>query len=87
MAGMIAATSVGIVKGTVLADLDYQEDSGADVDMNVVCLSDGRLVEVQGTAEKAAFSRDQFLEMLDVASAGCIEIDRMQREALQLDRR
>ena len=67
---MVAATSVGIVDGRVLLDLDYQEDSRAEVDMNVVMTSNGGLVETQATAEKEAYSRAQLDEMLDVATAG-----------------
>jgi ribonuclease PH len=67
---MVAATSVGIVDGQVLLDLAYEEDSRAEVDMNVVMTSDGGLVETQATAEKGTYSRTQLDEMLDVAEAG-----------------
>jgi ribonuclease PH len=67
---MVAATSVGIVDGQVLLDLAYEEDSRAEVDMNVVMTSDGGLVETQATAEKGTYSRAQLNEMLDVAEAG-----------------
>src|SRR5437588_865797 len=66
----VAAVSVGIVGGEALLDLDYVEDSGADVDLNVVVTGDGLLVEVQATAERAPFSRARLDELLDLASAG-----------------
>jgi ribonuclease PH len=71
---MVAATSVGIVDGRVLMDLDYSEDSRAEVDMNVVMTSDGGLIETQATAEKGSYSRKQLEEMLDVAEAGIREL-------------
>src|SRR5665213_1984051 len=67
---MVAATSVGIVDGRVLLDLAYEEDSRAEVDMNVVMTSGGGLVETQATAEKGTYSRRQLDEMLDVAEVG-----------------
>jgi ribonuclease PH len=67
---MVAATSVGIVDGTVLLDLAYEEDSRADVDMNVVMLADGGFVETQATAEKVPYTRAQLLQMLDYAESG-----------------
>jgi ribonuclease PH len=71
---MVAATSVGIVDGKVLLDLDYSEDSRAEVDMNVVMTSGGGLVETQATAEKNTYSRAQLNEMLDAAEAGIREL-------------
>ena len=82
LTGAIAAVSVGVVDGRVLCDLPYEEDSRAEVDMNVVCTEDGRLVEVQGTAEGAAFGRDALDAMLDSAQAGCEKLFALQREAL-----
>jgi ribonuclease PH len=82
MNGLCAATSVGVVDGMVLADLDYAEDSRADVDMNVVCLSDGRFVEVQGSAERSPFDADAFARMLELARAKCAEIIGLQKRAL-----
>jgi ribonuclease PH len=79
---MVAATSVGIVDGRVLLDLAYEEDSRAEVDMNVVMTSDGGLVETQATAEKGTYSRAQLNEMLDVADNGIGELLRAQRECL-----
>jgi ribonuclease PH len=74
--------SVGVVDGRVLCDLPYEEDSRAGVDMNVVCTDGGELVEVQGTAEGAAFGRDTLDAMLDSAQAGCARLFELQREAL-----
>ncbi len=71
---MIAATSVGIVDGRVLLDLNYEEDSRAEVDMNVVMTASGGLVETQATAERETYSRAQLTEMLDTAEAGIREL-------------
>jgi ribonuclease PH len=78
----VAAISVGIVDGTPLLDLAYEEDSKADVDMNVVKTSDGRYIEVQGTAEAAPFGRDRLNDMLDLADAGTARLFELQREIL-----
>jgi ribonuclease PH len=78
----VAAISVGIVDGTPLLDLAYEEDSKADVDMNVVKTSDGRYIEVQGTAEAAPFGRDRLNDMLDLADAGTARLFDLQREIL-----
>ena len=75
-----AAVSVGIVDGVPVLDLPYSEDSRADVDMNVVMTSEGRFVEVQGTAEGIAFSRTELVEMLRLAEGGINEIVALQRE-------
>ncbi len=78
----VAATSVGLVNWVAAVDLCFAEDSAAEVDMNVVMTGDGRFVEIQGTGEEAAFTRDQMDEMLGLAAAGIgLLIDR-QREAL-----
>jgi ribonuclease PH len=66
----VGAVSVGVVGGEPLLDLDYSEDSTADVDLNVVMTGDGRLVEVQATAERDPFSRDRLGELLDLAAGG-----------------
>jgi ribonuclease PH len=79
---LVAATSVGIVEDTVLLDLAYEEDSQAEVDMNVVMTEDGGLVEVQATAERTAFARSRMLEMLDAAEAGIKELFKAQRKAV-----
>lgn len=78
----LAAVSVGIVDGRPLLDLDYREDAAASVDMNVVMTGDGRFVEVQGTAEQAAFSRAEHDALLDLATAGCRELLDLQAAVL-----
>ena len=78
----ISAISVGIVNGEVLLDLDYKEDSGADVDMNFVMTGSGGIVEVQGTAEAEPFSRDMLDKMLDVAAIGISELTKKQKDIL-----
>ena len=80
--GMLAAISVGVVDGRPVLDLDYVEDSAADVDMNVVGTEDGRFVEVQGTAEAAPFPREQLAQLLVLADRGIRELAERQREAL-----
>jgi len=78
----VSAISVGVVEGQPRLDLCYEEDSVADTDMNVVCTSAGDFVEIQGTAEKVAFSRGTLNELLDLAVAGCAELSRIQAAAL-----
>jgi ribonuclease PH len=78
----IGAVSVGIVEGEPLLDLDYEEDSSAEVDMNVVMRGDGNLIEVQATAERNAFSREQLDRLIDLASAGIEQLSALQREAV-----
>ena len=80
--GSVAAVSVGVVEGTPLLDLDYSEDSSADTDMNVVMTGDGRLVEVQATAERDPFARETLDELLGLAAAGIGEIAALQAEAV-----
>jgi ribonuclease PH len=82
LTGSVAAVSVGIVGGTPLLDLDYSEDSTAEVDMNVVMTGDGALVEVQATAEKTPFSRAGLNDMLELAAAGIEELAAAQEEAV-----
>ncbi|MCB1004347.1 MAG: ribonuclease PH [Acidimicrobiales bacterium] len=77
-----AAISVGIIDGTPMLDLPYVEDSRAEVDMNVVMTGAGRFIEVQGTAEGAAFARDQLDRLLDLAQGGIRRITELQAEAL-----
>jgi ribonuclease PH len=84
--GSVAAVSVGIVGGEPLLDLDYVEDSGAEVDLNVVMTGDDRLVEVQATAEREAFSRDELTALLDLAAGGIERIARGQEEAIAAPR-
>jgi ribonuclease PH len=79
---LCAAISVGIVQALPSLDLDYSEDSTAEVDMNVVRTGAGKFIEVQGTAEGAPFSRDELLSMLGLAEAGIDEIFALQRELL-----
>ncbi len=79
---MIAATSVGIVDGNILLDLCYEEDSRAAVDMNVVMLADGGLVETQATAEQNSYSRTQLNQMLDYAEKGIRELLSAQQQVL-----
>ena len=83
LADSIAAVSVGVVDGTALLDLDYSEDSTAEVDMNVAMTGDARLVEVQATAEQAPFSRELLDELLELAAGGIEEIAAAQREAAE----
>lgn len=78
----VAAVSVGIIEGTSVLDLAYQEDSTADVDMNVVCTGSGKFIELQGTAEKEPFSREQMDEMLILAEIGVNRLFEIQRNAL-----
>lgn len=65
-----------------LLDLCYEEDVRAETDMNVVCTGDGRFVEVQGTAEAEPFDRDELNALLDLATAGCTDLAKLQEEAL-----
>jgi len=78
----VAAVSVGIFEGTPVLDLDYDEDSTCDTDMNVVMTGSGGLVEVQGTAEGAPFSRAEMEALLDLATAGLSTIISAQKQAL-----
>jgi ribonuclease PH len=82
LTGQVAAVSVGLSGGTVLLDLDYAEDSTADVDFNVVMTDDERFVELQGTAEHKAFDRAQMNQMVDLASAGIKQLFALQRSAI-----
>ncbi len=82
LTGSVAAVSVGIVGGEALLDLDYSEDSEAEVDMNVVMAGDGALVEVQATAERTPFSRARLDELLELAAGGIEELAAAQEEAV-----
>ena len=82
MRGMVSSVSVGVFNGTPVLDLDYAEDSNAETDMNVVMDEQGGFIEVQGTAEGAAYSRDELNAMLDLAQQGMSEIVQLQRQAL-----
>jgi len=80
---LVAATSVGIVDGNILLDLAYEEDSRADVDMNVVMTEDGGLVEVQATAEHSTYTRQQLDALLDIAAGGIKDLLDHQRSVLK----
>ncbi|MDA9557628.1 ribonuclease PH [Vibrio sp.] len=82
MKGHVAAVSVGLLGDDVLCDLEYVEDSAADTDMNVVMTEDGKMIEVQGTAEGEPFSHEQLLALLDNAQGGIKEIVAAQKAAL-----
>ena len=82
LSGAVAAVSVGVVDGKPLLDLDYSEDSRAETDMNVVMTGDGRLVEVQATAERDPFSRELLDQLLDLAAVGIAELRVAQDEAI-----
>jgi ribonuclease PH len=82
LTGQVAAVSVGLHGGSVLLDLNYAEDSTADVDFNVVMTDDERFVEVQGTAEHRAFDRAQMNQMIDLAAAGIHQLFELQRAAI-----
>jgi ribonuclease PH len=86
LSGQIAAVSVGVVDGRPLLDLDYSEDSTAETDMNVVMTADGRLVEVQATAEREPFTREELDAMIDLGAAGIEEIIAAQNDAVAAER-
>ena len=79
----VAAVSVGIVDGVPLLDLKYDEDSRAEVDMNIVCTGDGRFIEVQGTAEGSPFTREQMDNLLELGKKGIEQLIRLQRQAIE----
>jgi ribonuclease PH len=81
----IAATSVGVVDGVMCLDLEYSEDSNAEVDMNVVCDGRGRFIEVQGTGERTPFDRARLDELLDLAAEGAGRLVEIQRRVLAED--
>jgi len=78
----VSAVSVGIVKGVPVCDLDYVEDSTAETDMNLVMTSSGKIIEIQGTAEKEAFSKEEFEKMLALGTAACQNLCNIQRQIL-----
>jgi len=80
----VAATSVGIVAGVAVLDLCYDEDSNAEVDMNIVMTGSGRFVELQATAEKTAFDDAQLAELVQIGRAGILELIAIQKQALEL---
>lgn len=79
----VAAVSVGVVDGTALLDLSYEEDVNAEVDMNVVMTGGDDFVEVQGTAESAPFSKEELENLIKLASKGVVELTRLQQEVLE----
>ncbi len=79
----VAAVSVGIIDGRVCLDLPYEEDSRAEVDLNVVMTAEGKFVEIQGTGEEGTFDRDQLNDMLDSAEKGLRELVALQQEVLR----
>lgn len=81
----VAAVSVGMVKGRLMSDLCYQEDSQADVDMNVVMDGNGNFIEIQGTGENGVFSRGQLGDMLDLAANSIEKLIALQEEVLDMD--
>jgi ribonuclease PH len=83
LSGSIAAVSVGVVGGEALLDLDYSEDSTAEVDMNVVMTGDGRLVEVQATAEQEPFTRERLDDLLELAGSGIEQLAVAQEDAIR----
>ncbi len=83
LTGEVAAVSVGIVGGAPLLDLNYEEDSNAETDMNIVCTGDNRFIELQGTAERAPFSRDDMNRLLALAATGINQLLIAQREAIE----
>jgi len=79
----VAAVSVGILKDKEILDLDYQEDSGCEVDMNIVMTKAGRFIEIQGTAEKEPFAKNQMDKMIELAKKGTREIFKAQKKVLK----
>ena len=79
---MVAAISVGIHNGQAICDLEYVEDSAAETDMNVVMTEEGRIIEVQGTAEGEPFSQEELLTLLELAKGGIAELVELQKQAL-----
>ncbi|MEJ6952555.1 ribonuclease PH [Natronospora cellulosivora (SeqCode)] len=85
LTSFMAATSVGIVDGDLMLDLCYAEDSEAQVDMNVVMTEDGKMIEVQGTAEKAPFTREEMNTFIDLAEKGIKDLVSIQKLALEVE--
>ena len=83
LTGSIAAVSVGIVNGVPLLDLDYPEDSGCDSDINLVMLNADKIIEIQGTAEGAAFGMDELQQLVALGQKGIRELAELQRQAVQ----
>jgi ribonuclease PH len=83
LTGQVAAISCGIYQGQAVLDLDYDEDSAAEIDANFILTADGQLVEIQATGEEHPFSRASLNEMLDLAESGCKRLFDLQRRAVQ----
>ena len=83
--GSVAATSVGMVDGATMLDLDYSEDSIAEIDMNVVMDGKGRFIEVQGTGERTPFDRDRLDYLLDLAASGIDQLVELQQRVIAGD--
>jgi ribonuclease PH len=81
--GAVAAVSIGLKADQVLVDLDYLEDSSADLDMNVVLTQDGKILEIQGTAERSAFTREQVVRIIDAASDALKPVFELQQVAVE----
>ncbi len=79
----VAATSVGVIEGVPMLDLSYEEDSTAEVDMNVIMTSSGKFVEIQGTAERKPFSQDKMNQLIELAHKGIIQLIDLQKKALK----
>lgn len=79
----VAATSVGVLEGVAVLDLTYEEDSNADVDMNVIITGSGKLIELQGTAEKEPFSEEQLKNLLELAKKGIVQLINIQKDLLK----
>lgn len=86
LADSVAAVSVGVVGGRTLLDLNYEEDSTAEVDMNVIMTGTGRFVEVQGTAESEPFSKEALSELISLASSGISELTAIQKKTLGMEK-
>lgn len=80
----VSAISCGVYQGQPVADLDYIEDSDADTDANFVITGNRGIVEIQGTAEKEPFSEDEFMQLLNLAKAGCSELTKLQKDVLKI---
>ena len=83
LVGSVAAISVGVVGGVPLLDLDYPEDSGCDSDINLVMLNADKIIEIQGTAEGAAFGMDELQQLVALGQKGIRELSELQRQAVQ----
>jgi ribonuclease PH len=82
IAGQVAAISCGVFSGVAILDIDYAEDSNAEVDCNIVMSGDGRMIELQATGEQRPFSEEEFAEMMRLAKLGCGHLFEMQRKAV-----